>query len=81
MSAISALCSLTEEGRKQVIESKILPIIVQSLDSKNERIRMIACECARGLSRSVKQLRTSLVDAGIATPLFKVLNMKHVELT
>lgn len=70
--ALGAACSLREECRKQVIDAKVLPVIVQCLESPLVGIRAAACQCTRSLSRSVKNLRTSLVDAGIATPLFKV---------
>jgi hypothetical protein len=71
--AIAAASSLTEECRKQVIEMKILPCIVSSLENANVGIRAAACKCARSLSRSVKHLRTSLMDAGIALPIFQLL--------
>jgi armadillo repeat-containing protein 8 len=70
---IAAASSLTEECRKQVIELKLLSYIVTCLRSTNVGVRAAACKCARSLSRSVKQLRTSLVDAGIALPVFHLL--------
>jgi len=69
---IAAVCSLREECRKQVIDAKILPIVVESMQSSDVGVRAAACMCTRSLSRSVKNLRTSLVDAGVALPLFKV---------
>ncbi|KAJ3038354.1 hypothetical protein HDV00_000775 [Rhizophlyctis rosea] len=72
--AIAAVCSLKEECRKQVIESKLLPHIVTSMSHPSTPVRAAACECTRSLSRSVKYLRTSLVDAGIAQPLYNLLS-------
>jgi hypothetical protein len=71
--AIAAVASLSEECRKQVIELRLLPFIVACLGNHSVAIRSAACKCARSLSRSVKQLRTNLVDAGIALPIFKLL--------
>jgi hypothetical protein len=47
---------------------------MQALESKNVNVRSAACQCTRSVSRSVKTLRTALVDAGIAVPLIKVWN-------
>lgn len=71
--AVAAVSSLTEECRKQVIDLKLLPVIMTSLEHQSLHIRAAACKCARSLSRSVKNLRTSLMDAGIAHPLFNLL--------
>ncbi|RKP20485.1 ARM repeat-containing protein, partial [Rozella allomycis CSF55] len=72
--AIAAISALREECRKQVIDCKLLPQIVKSLEDEDPSIRAAACQCAKSLSRSVKNLRTNLIDSGIAIPLLKLLN-------
>ncbi|KAI9836268.1 MAG: hypothetical protein M1819_001605 [Sarea resinae] len=42
-------------------------------------VLLAACGAARAISRSVSILRTSLIDAGIATPLFSLLKHPSVE--
>lgn len=76
--ALAAVSSLTESSRKSVIDSKILPIIVSSMSHQDTGVRAAACQCTRSLSRSVKNLRTSLVDAGVAGPLFQLLSDESI---
>lgn len=63
---------MKEDCRKQVIEAKVLPYIVTAMSHPSVGVRAAACQCTRSLSRSMKNLRTSLVDAGIEAPLFQV---------
>lgn len=70
---IASLSTSNEENRKSIVECKFLSLIVESLSSSNTNLRISACQCARNLSRSVKNLRTNLFDAGIAKPLLKLL--------
>lgn len=70
----AALSSTNEENRKFIADSKLLGLIVESLSSPDVNLRISACQCARNISRSVKNLRTNLFDAGIATPLLKLLH-------
>ena len=47
-------------------------------DGNTRTVILASCEAARSLSRSVSLLRTSLIDAGIAKPVFDLL--KHHDL-
>ncbi|KAF8934070.1 hypothetical protein BGZ58_005957 [Dissophora ornata] len=72
--ALAAISQLKEDCRKQVVEAKVLPHIVAAMSHPSVGVRAAACQCTRSLSRSVMNLRTSLVDAGIETPLFQLLS-------
>ncbi|KAH8551203.1 armadillo-type protein [Umbelopsis sp. PMI_123] len=72
--SLAAVCLLREECRTQAINSKILPYAVAALSSYNPAIRLAACQCIKSLSRSVRHLRTHLVDAGVISPLLKLLD-------
>lgn len=43
------------------------------LSNSNLKVRSAACQCAKALSRSVGVLRTHLIEAGAARPLFALL--------
>ncbi|KAI8903788.1 armadillo-type protein [Gorgonomyces haynaldii] len=73
LNAVSSIASNTEDARRQVIEQKLLPDIISGLKFVDTAVRVAACKCCRSLSRSVKNLRTSLMDAGLAQPLFDLL--------
>eukprot|EP00158_Paraphelidium_tribonemae_P008457 Partr_v1_DN28582_c0_g1_i5_m73244 putative Armadillo repeat containing 8 len=77
--AIAGICSIREECRKQVVDSRVLPLIVKAMEHPDVGIRIAACQSTRSLSRSVRNLRTSLVDAGVAMPLFHLLSDKSTE--
>jgi hypothetical protein len=72
--AIASLSLELDETRKQVIEANLLGHIISNLSDDSASVRAAACTCARALSRSVNILRTHLVDAGAARPLFNLLH-------
>ncbi|KAI1297410.1 hypothetical protein EDD11_007140 [Mortierella claussenii] len=72
--ALAAISQMKEDCRRQVIEAKVLPYIVSAMSHPSVGVRAAACQCTRSLSRSMKNLRTSLVDAGIEVPLFQLLS-------
>ncbi|GAM17387.1 hypothetical protein SAMD00019534_005620 [Acytostelium subglobosum LB1] len=79
LNAIAVLCSERDESRKQVTDAKVIPNIVGFLQSHNQAIRAAACRCARSLSRSIKQLRTSLYDSLIAKMVLRLLDDPSLE--
>jgi len=77
--AVASICAYEEEYRKIVIDTKVLPIVVSSMYHPNYGIRIAACQCTKSLSRSVKTLRTSLVDSGVINPLLKLLSDPDIQ--
>ncbi|KAL8664163.1 MAG: hypothetical protein Q9202_003241 [Teloschistes flavicans] len=100
LSALTSLASTRDDYRKAIIETGVVPFVIESLkvdpghlsvrdkpqakgpvDYPNESsqpqnptgVILAACGAARSLSRSVSTLRTSLMDAGLAAPLFVLL--------
>jgi hypothetical protein len=74
LNALAELCLNREEGRKLIVESKILSVIIAATSDENERVRQASILCLKGLSRANKQLRSSLIEAGVASQLFNLLN-------
>ncbi|KAJ3387645.1 Armadillo repeat-containing protein 8 [Lobulomyces angularis] len=79
LNAIASVCSLSESCRKQVIDLKLLEKIVISMQNPKKNIRAASCQCTRSLSRSVKNLRTSLVENDISSNLFHLLDDKNLK--
>ena len=52
----------------------------QIVTENPKEVILAACALAQGLSRSVSALRTSLMDAGLAAPLFLLLKHQDVDL-
>lgn len=51
-----------------------------SVTQNPKEVIIAACDLAKGLSRSVSTLRTSLMDAGLAAPLFLLLKHQDIEI-
>ena len=99
--ALAAMASCKDEYRKAIIDSGVVPFVIESLKprasseiatepTKTTRaasakpgnptyVLLAACAAARALSRSVSTLRTSLMDAGLATPLQILIKSPMVE--
>jgi armadillo repeat-containing protein 8 len=52
----------------------------KALEGNPRSVILAACAAARGLSRSVSTLRTSLMDAGLAAPLFVLLKHQDMDI-
>lgn len=72
--AVAAITLHKDEYRKLVIDAKVVPLIVSSMNHPSAPVRAAACQCARSLSRSVAVLRTSLIDAGVASAVFGLMS-------
>lgn len=86
--ALAAIADKDDAHRKAIIESGVISFIVDSLkpfspdassslsaQGNTVPVILAACKAAQSLSRSVSLLRTSLIDAGLARPVFELL--KH----
>ncbi|KAK9838788.1 hypothetical protein WJX74_003399 [Apatococcus lobatus] len=80
LQTLATLCQHHEANRRQLLtDHTTLKLILGALESPDASVRVAACSCLRGLSRSVKNLRCSLVDVDIAQPLMKLLSDPNLE--
>nr|XP_024385227.1 armadillo repeat-containing protein 8-like isoform X2 [Physcomitrium patens] len=71
---LSELCSELEESRRQLLELQVQGSLVAALVHPCEGVKVAACSCITSLSRSVKNLRTSLATEQFVRPLLQLLN-------
>lgn len=77
--AISSFTSENDICRKIVIDNRNnVSEILACLQNKHVFVRIAASQCCRSLSRSIKNLRTTLVDAGILPIVITLLNDESV---
>ncbi|KAH6642614.1 armadillo-type protein [Boeremia exigua] len=86
--ALAAIAGDQDTYRKLVIEMGAATHIIESLvpysessekDGNPDAVLRAACNITRSLSRSVSVLRTSLIDHGIANPVFELLKHQSVK--
>ncbi|KAG1679659.1 hypothetical protein FOA52_006176 [Chlamydomonas sp. UWO 241] len=77
--ALGNLCLTRNDGRKQLIEAKVLKHIVRSLEHPCEGVRAAAAVCVMALSRSIPTLRSSLLEAEVAEVLCRLLSDSCVD--
>ena len=53
---------------------------ITSKDGNTKAVILAACDAARSMSRSVSVLRTSLIDAGVAKPIFELSSHQDMEI-
>jgi len=93
--ALAAIAGDQDSLRKMVIEMGAATHIIEALAPYNENneqgatssakygnpdpVLIAACKVTRSLSRSVSVLRTSLIDHGVAQPIFELLTHPNVK--
>jgi armadillo repeat-containing protein 8 len=94
LKAMAALAVFNDDYRKSIIDNGVTSFIVEALKPMDvtgpttdkssikgnpPAVLVAACGTVRSLSRSVSILRTSLIDAGVAMPLFTLLKNPSME--
>jgi hypothetical protein len=92
--ALAAIAGDQDSLRKMVIEMGAATHIIEALvpytetgsgtassakDGNPDSVLIAACKVTRSLSRSVSVLRTSLIDHGVAQPVFELLTHPNVK--
>ncbi|GAA5824393.1 hypothetical protein JCM5353_005021 [Sporobolomyces roseus] len=70
---LAALTGESETNRRLLLDSKLLPHLLDSLVHPVAGVRLAACHVLRALSRSVNVLRTDLVEIRAEGPLIQLL--------
>ncbi|KAL5511605.1 hypothetical protein ACEPAH_4822 [Sanghuangporus vaninii] len=75
LTAIASLAMLSNDIRNEIAGVfNLLPLISVCLEHpRNAGVRYAACQCVRALGRSVRVLRTSLLDSGVGVTLCQIL--------
>eukprot|EP00116_Pleurobrachia_bachei_P002645 sb/3462907/ len=79
--AFAALGESQEEIRKCIIEGEnIITQLKFGLQDESTEVQVAALSCLHSLSRSVKQLRTNLLDAEVWQPLLQLIRAQDCDL-
>ncbi|KAL5490344.1 hypothetical protein ACEPAI_5177 [Sanghuangporus weigelae] len=75
LTAIASLAMLSNDIRNEIAGVlNLLPLISVCLEHpRNAGVRYAACQCVRALGRSVRVLRTSLLDSGVGVTLCQIM--------
>ncbi|OAP57841.1 hypothetical protein AYL99_08579 [Fonsecaea erecta] len=95
LKALAAIAPFEEDYREQICNENVLPYIIQALepceaqDGSHQEIEvagnsasviLAACAAVRALGRSVRALRTKLIEAEVAKPILRLMNSTNPEL-
>jgi armadillo repeat-containing protein 8 len=95
LKALAAIAPFEEEYRALICNEGILPHIIQALEpyhgsaaadegaeinGNSAPVILAACAAVRALGRSVRALRTKLIEAEVAKPILSLMNSSNPEL-
>lgn len=72
---------MVEDCRRLIFESRLFALVVSSLDASHSELKIAGLSALRSLSRSVRNLRTSLAEASLMEPLLKSLSDENKQVT
>eukprot|EP00298_Acanthocystis_sp_HF-20_P009635 c18420_g1_i1.p1 GENE.c18420_g1_i1~~c18420_g1_i1.p1 ORF type:complete len:682 (+),score=226.35 c18420_g1_i1:59-2104(+) len=77
--AIAAIASLSTNNRMNAFNTTVLSMLSSKLNSNDEGVRAAVCDCIRSFSRSVKTLRTLLIENGFVPLLILRLSDDNID--
>ena len=95
LKALAAIAPFEEDYRAQICNEGVLPHIIQALEpfqvhtgsdgtaemaGNSTSVILAACAAVRALGRSVRALRTKLIEAEVAKPILALMNSTNPEL-